>query len=97
MTFNPIFARTARTATGLGLVVLVLFPVDVAAQGQPVQNGPTLPLSFWWIGAFVLGLAIVYGILRNRTRTRADKQLTEQATKKRYAQEERDRIRSGSG
>ena len=39
----------------------------------------------------MLGLAIAYGIMRNRTRTRAEKQLTEQATKKNYAEQERER------
>ena len=43
----------------------------------------------------VLGLVMAYGILRNRRRTRAEKQITEQATKSRYAEQERDRVRSG--
>jgi len=38
---------------------------------------------------------LAYGIIRNRSRTRAEKQITEQATKSRYAEEERDRRRSG--
>jgi hypothetical protein len=86
----------SRTAVGLSLLALVLFPVDAAAQGQPVHNGPTFPLALWWVGACILGLAIGYGILRNRTRTRAEKKMTEQATKNLYAEEERDRIQSGS-
>jgi hypothetical protein len=85
-----------RLAIGLNLIALVFFPADLAAQGQPVQNGPMLPLALWWGGACVLGLVIAYGILRNRTRTRAEKQLTEQGTKDLYAKEERDRKRSGS-
>jgi hypothetical protein len=55
-----------------------------------------LPLALWVAGACVLGLVIAYGILRNRTRTRADKQVTDQATKDLYAREERDRKRTGS-
>lgn len=39
-------------------------------------------------GAVVLGLAIAYGIMRNRSRTRAEKQITEQATKNNYAEED---------
>jgi hypothetical protein len=50
-----------------------------------------LPLALWWGGAAVLGLVIVYAIFRNRTRTRADKRVTEQATKSLYAEEERKR------
>lgn len=77
-------------------VALVLIPTDLAAQGQPVQNGPMLPLGLWWAGACVLGLVMVYAILRNRRRTRSEKQLTEQATKNLYVEEEHDRKRSGS-
>jgi hypothetical protein len=103
MTFTPI-SFSKRTEAGasepaaiLALVALFLFPVDLAAQGQPVQNGPMLPLAIWWVGACVLGLVMAYGILRNRKRTRADKQLTEQATKNLYTEEERDRAHSSSG
>ena len=46
--------------------------------------------------ACVLGLVIAYAIFRNRTRSRAEKQVTERATKKLYDEEERDRKRSGS-
>jgi hypothetical protein len=44
------------------------------------------------IGAAVLGLVIAYGIMRNRTRTRAEKHITDQATKNNYAEENRDRV-----
>lgn len=85
-----------RPAIFLVLIGWVLYPVDLAAQGQPVQNGPMFPLGLWVAGACVLGLVIAYGILRNRTRTRADKQVTDQGTKNLYAKEERDRKRTGS-
>jgi len=52
--------------------------------------------ALWFIGVGVLGLVIAYGILRNRSRTRAEKQITEQATKNVYAEGERDRKRSGA-
>src|SRR4051794_35584917 len=93
-----------KTASGTFLAAVILtaiatvfFPVDLAAQGQPVANGPTLPLALWWGGACILGLVIAYAILRNRSRTRAEKALTEQATKNLYAEEERDRRQSGPG
>jgi hypothetical protein len=79
------------------LVILVFYPADLAAQGQPVQNGPMLPLALWWGGACVLGLVIAYAMLRNKSRTRAEKQVTEQATKKLYAEEERERAKPSSG
>src|SRR4051812_38472945 len=81
----------------LTLGILALYADDLAAQGQPVQNGPMLPLALWWGGACVLGLVMAYAILRNRSRTRAEKQLTEQGTKNLYAKEERDRSQSGLG
>ncbi|MDO9560505.1 MAG: hypothetical protein Q7J60_02680 [Bradyrhizobium sp.] len=83
-----------KTALVLASIALVLSPVDLAAQGQPVQNGPMIPVALWWIGAFVLGLALVYGIMRNRRRTRSDKELTERSTKQLYAEESRDERRS---
>jgi arginine exporter protein ArgO len=89
-------AAAFKLAAVLAIVALVLFPTDLAAQGQPVQNGPMLPLALWWGGACVLGLVMVYAILRNRDRTRSEKQVTDQATKDLYAEEERDRKRSGS-
>jgi hypothetical protein len=75
----------------LALLVFVLFPGDLAAQGLP-----HLPVALCFVGAGVLGLVLAYGIFRNRSRTGAEKQITEQATKRRYAEEERDRVRSGS-
>ena len=84
----------------LALIGSVLSSADLVAQGLPVQNGPTVPIALWWIGAFVLALAIAYGIQRNRSRTRSEKALTEQATKNLYAEEareeKRDRAKSGS-
>lgn len=85
--------RMAAPALALALIAAVLSPADLAAQGLPVQNGPMVPVALWWIGAFILGAALVYGIMRNRTRTRAEKNLTEQATKDLYAQEAREEKR----
>ncbi|MEA2899774.1 MAG: hypothetical protein QOJ84_5389 [Bradyrhizobium sp.] len=99
--FRFLSCKTTRgiflPAVILTVVTTVFFPVDLAAQGQPVANGPMLPLALWWGGACVLGLVIAYAILRNRSRTRAEKQLTEQATRNLYAEEERDRAQSGRG
>ena len=78
----------------LTLVVSILFPVS--AQAQPAQNGSMLPVAIWWIASCVLGLVLAYGIIHTRGRSRAEKRQTEQATKKLYAEEENDRIKSGS-
>jgi hypothetical protein len=48
------------------------------------------PVALWWVGTLLIGLALAYGIMRNRTRTRAEKDLTERATKKLYAEEARE-------
>ena len=83
----------------LALIVFVLFPDKLAAQGLPAETGSHIPVALWFVGAGVLGLVLAYGIIRNRSRTRAEKEVTEQATKRRYAEEneeERDRVRSGS-
>jgi hypothetical protein len=73
------------------IAVAALSLGDAAAQGQPVHTGSSIPVYLWFIGAGILGLAIAYGILRNRGRTRAEKQLTENATKDVYQAEERKR------
>jgi hypothetical protein len=94
---RKIAGKTLMPTVILAVIAAVFFPVDLAAQGQPVANGPMLPLALWWGGACILGVVIAYAILRNRSRTRAEKQLTEQATKNLYAEEERDRRRSEPG
>jgi hypothetical protein len=76
------------------LLALILLPGEAAAQGLPVETGSHLPVALWFIGAGVLGLALAYGVMRNRGRTRSEKQITEQATKNLYAKEERERVRS---
>jgi hypothetical protein len=79
----------------LGLLAPVLFSDELAAQGLPTETGSHFPVVLWFVGAGVLGLVLAYGIIRNRRRTGAEKQITERATKSRYAEEERDRVRSG--
>jgi hypothetical protein len=55
-----------------------------------------VPVALLFAGAIVLGLVIAYGITRNRSRTRSEKQITEQATKDLYVREERHRANSGN-
>ncbi len=68
---------------------LLVAPRYAAAQGQPVDTGSHLPVALWAVGTCILGIVIAYGIMRNRTRTRAEKRLTESATKANYAAEQR--------
>ena len=53
----------------------------------------TLPLWTWFLGAFLLGLVLVYGVVRNRRRTAGERMLSEQATLQNYREENR---RSGA-
>lgn len=89
-------SRTSRRKGGASLrkasiftfLIQFLWSDPLWAQA-PQQNGWFLPVDLWFIGAGVLGIAIAYGILRNRGRTRRQAQLTEQATRDNYAEEER--------
>jgi hypothetical protein len=72
---------------GAGLTL----PTNLPAQGLPVYTGSHVPLYLWFLGSVILGLALAYGILRNRRRSRAERATTEQATKNLYAEEDRER------
>lgn len=91
----PAWARQARPELLL-IIFLILWPQDLQAQGLPVNTGSHIPVALWFAGAGVLGLVLIYGIWRNRGRSRAQRQMTEQATKELYAGTERDRRRSGN-
>ncbi len=49
----------------------------------------TQHLWIWIAGVVLLGLALAYGIFRNRTRTPRERAVTEAATKERNRQEQR--------
>ena len=74
-------------------LLLVTSATNLAAQGLPVDTGSKIPVALWLVGAIILGLVMAWGILHNRTRTRAERQLTEQATRENYREEERIRSR----
>jgi len=82
---------TITNATALASFVLALWPGELAAQGPPVDTGSHIPVALWFIGAGILGIVMVYGVLQNRKRTRAEVQRTEQATRDLY-KEGRDRV-----
>jgi hypothetical protein len=51
-------------------------------------QGGALPLSLWVIGVVILGIALVYGVIRaGRLRTR-DRQAVDDATRMRQASED---------
>ena len=49
----------------------------------------TLPLWTWFLGAVLLGIILVYAIMRNRRRSLDERILTNEATKELYRQENR--------
>jgi hypothetical protein len=93
--YERLIAGASRLTSILTLLALVMVPDQLAAQGLPVETGSQFPVALWFMGAGVLGLAIAYGIMRNRGRTRGEKQITEQVTKNNYARKKRDRISTG--
>jgi hypothetical protein len=88
MSLNSSAGQTAAKFAAV-LMLVILSPGELAAQGQPVKTASHLPVALWFISAGVLGLVLAYGIMRNRQRTRAEKQITEQATKDLYDRESR--------
>jgi hypothetical protein len=81
--------RVVRVA-GLFLCLNLFLAENATAQGLPVYLGSPIPVAIWLAGTVVLGLVIMYGILRTRSRTSAEKRMTDQATKDLYAREDRD-------
>jgi cytochrome c-type biogenesis protein CcmH/NrfF len=53
-------------------------------------SGQTLWLILLTLGVVVLAAAIIYGMMRNRQRTRLEEVTTEAATRREYAEEDRD-------
>jgi hypothetical protein len=71
----------------LPATLLFTIPTQLAAQGLPTGNGPQTPVALWVGGAVVLAIAIAYGIMRNKSRSTGEKQLTDTATRSNYAEE----------
>lgn len=71
------------------LVLAASFVPSYALAQAPAQNGSMVPVALWVVGACVLGAVMAYGIMHNRKRTRAQKELTEEATKENYRREAR--------
>jgi hypothetical protein len=90
---SPVRRVSRVYAGGLALFVLLSSTRDLLAQGLPVDTGSHIPVAIWFVGAGILGLVMAYGIFRTRSRTRAEKQLTERATRQLYADEGREESR----
>jgi len=68
-------------------LIAASLPTGANAQGLPVETGSHTPVALWLIGVVILGGVIAYGIMRNRKRSRADKDLTDRATLANYRRE----------
>lgn len=55
-----------------------------------MESGPFLWLILLTVGVAALGLAIAFGMGRNRQRTPVEKAVTEAATQREYKREDRD-------
>lgn len=62
----------------------LLLASKAAAQGKPVETGSHWPVGLIFAGVVVLGIVLAYGIQRNRNRSRAEKQVSEDVTAERY-------------
>jgi hypothetical protein len=76
-------------------LLILTIPTPSLAQGLPVNTGPQAPVWVWFAGVVVLGLVMAYAIMRNRKRSRGEKNLTDAATKANYAAEDRAAKSSG--
>jgi hypothetical protein len=71
MSLNSSAGQTAAKFAAI-LMLVILIPGELAAQGEPVKTASHLPVALWFIGAGVLGVVLAYGIMRNRQRTRVE-------------------------
>ena len=55
-----------------------------------MESGPSLWLILLTLGAVLLLVAMIYGFYRSQQRSRAEKALTEAATRQEYEREDRD-------
>lgn len=56
-----------------------------------MELGPSIWLTLLTVGVVMLGLAMAYGISRNRKRSDYEKARTEAATREEFRREDRDR------
>jgi hypothetical protein len=90
VSIGPSMIRVAHIAFSI-----LMIPAPSLAQGLPVNTGPQAPVWVWFAGVVLLGLVMAYAIMRNRKRSRGEKNLTDAATKANYANEDRAAKSSG--
>ena len=75
------------------VVVWVIYDPFHGTGSNPEGGFAQTPLWVWVLGVGILGSLVIYGISQVRRRTRADAQLTQEATRDVYRREETDRER----
>ncbi|TMJ80445.1 MAG: hypothetical protein E6G79_18460 [Alphaproteobacteria bacterium] len=75
------------------VVVWVIYDPFQGTGSHPEGGFAQTPLWVWVLGVGILGSLVIYGISQVRRRTRAEAQLTQEATRDVYRREESDRER----
>jgi uncharacterized integral membrane protein len=75
------------------IVVWIIYEPSHGTGSNPEGGFAQAPLWVWVLGVGILGSLICYGISQVRRRTRAEAQLTQEATRDVYRREESDRER----
>jgi hypothetical protein len=76
----------------LGAVFYIFPPWEVATDApDKAQHAgmAQLPVALWWAGAGILAIALTYGVVVTRHRSRAEKLGTEEGTRRLYEDESR--------
>lgn len=55
-----------------------------------MESGPSVWLILLTVGAAALCAALIYGVIRTRNRSRAEKAVTDAATRQEYRREDKD-------
>lgn len=91
---------SGQTTRGILLVVIIaivlgaifyIFPpwqVATDAPDKTLHNSTSnLPVALMWIGSAILAIALIYGMRRARHRSKAEKHMTDDGTKRLYREE----------
>jgi Na+/proline symporter len=90
---NRALLGTIIALFGVALLTVIAFydPLHLTSanpESRDPQGFATTPVWIWFIGAFVLGAVLAYGILQNRKRSRSDIARSDAATRRLCASEE---------
>ena len=103
-------ARTDRNLPAILLIVAIVavlgvvfyvFPPWQVATDSPDKAGHAgvnqVPVALWWCGSLLLAVALIYGIMRTRSRSHGKEQTTEDRTRQLYKEEAKEERREAGG